>query len=163
VTTSHRPRRRWLAGAGALALIAAALVLHIDDWSRDFVAYEATISTDGADPRLVPLVSERPVDDLALALRWAAYRIPDWELVGESSDGNTTLLLFVRTKRLLRLKDDIAMRIEDRGTRRVVTGESRSQLHIGDLGRNPRNLERILTELRAVLDGAAVPQESNRS
>ena len=163
MTTSHRSRRRWPAVGGALALIVAALVLHIDDWSRDFVAYEAVISADGADPRLVPLVSEHPVDDLALALRWAAYRIPDWELVGESSDGNTTLLLFLRTKRLLRLKDDIAMRIEDRGARRVVTGESRSRLHIGDLGRNPRNLDRILIELRAVLDGAAVPQESDRS
>jgi len=163
LTRPHRSHRRWLAVAGALAVIAAALIVHIDDWTRDFVSYEAVIAADSGDSRLAPLVSDRPADDLALALRWAAFRIPDWELVGESTDGNTTLVLFVRTKRLLRLKDDIAIRIEDRGGRRVVTGESRSRLHIGDLGRNPRNLHRILTELRSVLEGADVPRESDRS
>lgn len=163
MTRSHRSYRRWFAVAAALAVIVAALVVHIDDWSRDFVAYEAVIAADADDPRLLPLVSDRPADDLALALRWAAHRIPDWELVGETGDGEKTVVLFVRTKRLLRLKDDIAMRIEDRGDRRVVTGESRSRLHIGDLGRNPRNLRRILTELRAVLEGAGVPQEGESS
>ena len=83
------------------------------------------------------------------------------EIVGEASDGDSTLVMFVRTSRLFRFKDDITMRIEDQGRERVVTGESRSRVGKGDLGQNPRNLRRLMTELRAVLDGA-VRQEPQR-
>ena len=52
----------------------------------------------------------------------------------------------------MRLKDDIIIRIEDRGERCRVTGESRSRTSFGDLGQNPRNLRRIVTELFVVLE-----------
>jgi hypothetical protein len=64
-------------------------------------------------------------------------------------------ILFVRTHRLLRLRDDIVIRIEDLGERRQITGVSRSRFDaVGDLGGNPRNLRRFLIEFRDVLDGA---------
>lgn len=158
--TSHRPFRRfgWVALVGVAAGLG--LWLSIDDWSRDFVSYEAEVSDEATDERLAPLISDRSVDDLSLAMRWAAHRLRGWELVGESRDGSTSIVLFVRTLRPLGIKDDIVMRIEDRGDRRVVTGGSRSRLAIGDLGRNPRNLHRLLTEMRAVLEGSMSDPEA---
>jgi hypothetical protein len=144
--------RRWAIWAG-VALIAW-LVLTIDDWGRDFVASHAEIAEDSREG-LEPLVSQRPSRQLEQAVRWAARRIGNWKLVGTAGDGPTRSLLFVRTNRLLRTKDDIVVNIEDRGPERVVTATSTSRLHVGDLGRNTRNLRRLLGELRDVLDGAA--------
>ena len=53
------------------------------------------------------------------------------------------------------LHDDVTLRIRDVGARRIVGGRSVSRLHIGDLGRNPRNLRKLLAEIDAVLDNAA--------
>jgi hypothetical protein len=142
------PRWTWIV-LGALLLF----VLSVDDWGRDLTSHEAAISNLALDESLRPLASNRATADVAEAVRWAAKRIRNWEYVGEAEDGDATLLLFVRTNRLLRIKDDVTIRIEDRDGLRVVTGESISRLPVGDLGRNPRNLRRFLTELRAVLDG----------
>ncbi len=92
-----------------------------------------------------------PADELVEAVKWAAARIRDVEYVGETSDGNKTLLLFVRTHRVLRIKDDIVIHVEDQGSRRLVGGAAESRLHVGDLGRNPRSLKRFHAELAAVL------------
>ena len=150
---ARRRRNRIRLGLAAAAG-AALLFWHTDDWSRDFTAHEAEIALYAEDPRLQPLYSTRPTVELIEAIRRAGLRIGNWEHIGESSDGESTQVLFVRTHRLLRFKDDITMRIEDLGDRRRVTGESRSRLAVGDLGRNPRNLRRVLRELRSVLDGA---------
>ena len=145
---SRVPRWGW-----AVAALLLFVGLTVDDWGRDLTSHSAEISTVAVDDSLRPLTSIRSTDDVAEAVRWAARRIRNWEDIGEAEDGAATLLLFVRTHRLLRIKDDVTIRIEDRDGRRVVTGESISRLAIGDLGRNPRNLRRLLAELRAVLDG----------
>ena len=137
----------------AIGLLAAGLIFGIEDWRLDFVAREARIE-EGSEYGLEPLVSARSARELAIGLRWAGSRIGNWEYVGRTSDGATTLVVFVRTHRLLRLADDIVLRIEDEGGRRVITGESRGRRAVGDLGRNRRNLRRLLGELRGVLDGA---------
>jgi len=148
------PRRRKVHRWTAI-VIAAALFLYfyVDDWSRDFSSNHAEISALSLDESLLPLESYRSTEELVEAVTWAARRIRNWEYVGEVRDENTTRLIFVRTNRLLRFKDDITVRIEDRGDQRAVTGESRSRIDWGDLGRNPRNLRRLLEELRAVLEG----------
>jgi hypothetical protein len=88
------------------------------------------------------------------AVRQAAFRIGNLDYVGEVADGDRVQLVFVRTNRILRLKQDVVIRIRDVNGRRVVTGESRSRLGVGDLGGNPRTLRRILIELKDVLEGA---------
>jgi hypothetical protein len=137
-----------------VAALAVFLMLNIDDWGRDFVGTRARIADDSTEA-LQPLVSPRSSDELEHAIWWAAKRIGSWEFVGTAGGENNRTLLFVRQSPLLRLRDDIVVRIEDRGNERVVTALSVARLKVGDLGRNPRNLRRLLTELRDVLDGAA--------
>jgi len=141
---------RWIIIAIACAVF---FFFYIDDWGRDFSTNHAEISALALDESLQPFESTRSAEELVEAVTWAARRIRSWEYIGEVGDGKTTRLIFVRTNRLLRFKDDITVAIEDQGNRRVVTAESRSRLGWGDLGRNPRNLRRLLEELRAVLEG----------
>jgi hypothetical protein len=136
-----------------LAVAAVFFVLYIDDWGRDFTANHAEISDLSLDETLQPVTSQRSSEELVLAIKWAGRRIRSWEYIGDAEDDNATMIIFVRTNRILRFKDDITIRVEDRGRERVITGESRSRLGFGDLGRNPRNLRRILNELRGVLAG----------
>ena len=139
---------------GAAALLFGAF--YIDDWSRDFTSYAASTSPASVDPGLRPFESTRPLEDMVDGVGQAARRIRNWESVGPPTQlPNGVELRFVRTQRLLRIKDDIVVRIEDRGERRVITAESRSRLGLGDLGRNPRNLRRLRAELADVLQGAA--------
>lgn len=150
------PKRRrlfqWLIGAGVVLFLFA---LSIDDWSRDLTGTFAEISEDARQPDLRPFASRRSTDELAEGVRWAAVRIKNWEYVGDTKVDETTTLLFVRTSKILRFKDDIVVRIEDRGSERVLTAASGSRSSLGDLGRNPRNLRRLLIELQDVLDGSS--------
>ena len=148
----RKQRIRWLIGA---AVVVCLFVLTIDDWGRDFTGTFAEISDDAPQGDLRPFASRRSADELTQAVRWAALRIKNWEYVGDTKVDETRTLLFVRTSRILRFKDDIVVRIEDRGSERVVTAASKSRSSLGDLGRNPRNLRRLIEEVRDVLEGAA--------
>jgi len=148
-----RRRLRWaLVGAALLAW----LVLAVDDWGRDFTSDYAEVSAEAAETDLRPLASERSVRELATAVRWAARRIGGWEHTGDSFEDDAATVLLVGRSPVLRLADDIVVRIVDRGGQRIVTASSgsRRSLWIGDLGRNPRNLRRLFAELRDVLDGS---------
>lgn len=144
-------RRRWilpsLAAAGLLALFVT-----IDDWSRDFTTNYFVMTETARDPALRPILFERPSGEVVVAVQEAALRIKNWELVGTVKMDDTTMIAFERTSRVLRFKDDIIVRVEDLGNRCRVGGESRSRREHGDLGQNPRNLRRILSELQTVLD-----------
>jgi hypothetical protein len=143
---------KWGIGAAVVLILFA---LSIDDWGRDFVGNHAIISDDAPQTDLRPFVSRHSTAELAEAVRWAALRIKTWEYVGESTVDQTTTLLFVRSGRVLRFKDDIMVSIEDRGGERVLTATSKSRSSLGDLGRNPRNLRRLLAEVQDVLDGSS--------
>ena len=137
------------------ALLALFLFGYIDDWSRDFTRNHAAISPEATDESLRPLASTLSTADLVEAARRAAGRIRTWEHIGDAAEGNTTLVLFERTSRIWRFKDDIIIVIENLGTERMVSGKSASRIGIGDLGQNPRNLRRILAELAVVLEDDA--------
>jgi len=145
-----RRQRQALYAAIAVILL---LVVTIDDWGRDFTETRAEISQDAPDT-LRPFVSDRSAAELEHAVIWAARRIGSWELVGVVGEESGRTLMFVRTQRLFRLHDDIVVRIEDRGSERVVTATSEARLKVGDLGRNPRNLRRLIHEMQDVLAGA---------
>jgi len=149
----------WLRQSSRRAFVPVALLalvlLSIDDWGRDWTAYAAEIHEDGSAGRIWPLVSTRPTDQIVEAARWAALRVGGFEFTGVATDGDLTSVTLVRTTRPFGLHDDVTLRIRDHGARRVVAGTSVSRLHIGDLGRNPRNLRRLLAELDAILDNAA--------
>jgi len=155
----ERPgKQRFVVPAAIVAALVLVLVFSIDDWSRDLTSNEAFLAPEAKDPGLRPLVSRRTSAELVEAVRAAAGRIRNWEYVGDAAGGNTVTVLFVRTSRLSGLKADVAIRVEDLGDRRRVTGESRSRTGvIGDLGANPRALRRFLLELRDVLEGAVAP------
>ncbi len=146
--------RSWwklLAIAGAVVLF---LLLTVEDWRRDFTASRAEITRQERDPTLRPLVSLRTSEELVVALEWAARRLGSWSFSGTARDGDDTYVTFVRTHPLLRVEDEIRMRVRDLGRRRVVLGESRSRWAVGDLGRNRRNLRNLRAELLDVLQGA---------
>ena len=152
ITEISKKNRIRLAVAAGLLLVW--VFLTVDDWGRDLVSHEAAITDDAEELELRPLTTTRTSLEMADAVKMAASRIRNWSYVGDASEGNNRLLYFVRTNRLLRLKDDVTIRIEDIGPRRRITGESIGRLGIGDLGRNPRNLQRLLDELRLVLQGS---------
>ncbi len=144
-------RRRWVLPS-ILAVGLVGLGVTIDDWSRDFTTNYAVLTETSADPDLRPVVFERPADEVVEAIQEAADRIKNWEFVGAARMDSSTMVVFVRTSRVWRFKDDIILRVEDLGDRCRLGGESRSRIGYGDLGQNPRNLRRILAELRIVLD-----------
>ena len=150
MTVRFRRRRRWILPSIVAACLLA-LFVTIDDWSRDFTTNYSVMTDTAEDSDLRPVVFELPADELADAIQEAAGRIKNWEFIGAARVENSTMVVFERTSRVWRFKDDIILRVEDLGDRCRLGGESRSRIGYGDLGQNPRNLRRILAELRIVL------------
>lgn len=151
-------RRLRTAGIWATIIIAYVLI-GIDDWSRDWVEHEATLRFEPTHARVGQLLVAPPghpnhvsMSEWSDAVQWAGKRIKNLEFSGEISDGNTLILKFVRTHRLLRLRDDVTVRIERIGRETTIETHSKARLRIGDLGRNPKNIRRLHTELEDVLD-----------
>ncbi len=156
----HDPRtKKRLRTAGIWAAIGVAYVLlGIDDWRRDWVEHEATLQFEPSDRHVARLLSAPPghPDHVSLsqwsrAVEWAGKRIKNLEFDGEVSDGDTRILHFVRTHRLLRLKDDVTVRIQRSGREQTIETHSAARLGVGDLGRNPRTIRRLYVELEDVV------------
>ena len=151
-------RRLRTAGIWATIIIAYVLI-GIGDWSRDWVEHEATLRFEPTHARVGQLLVAPPghpnhvsMSEWSDAVQWAGKRIKNLEFSGEISDGNSLILKFVRTHRLLRLRDDVTVRVERIGRETTIETHSKARLRIGDLGRNPRNIRRLHTELEDVLD-----------
>jgi hypothetical protein len=136
----------------------AYVLLGIDDWSRDWVRHEATLVFEPTGRHVARALAESPIhpDHVSLAewstaVQWAGKRIKNLEFEGEATDGDTAVLKFVRTHRLLRLKDDITVRITSDGHERTIETHAAARLHVGDLGRNPRTIRRLYAELEDVV------------
>ena len=143
--------RRYRIPLTIVAAVLLYLVVAIDHPLRDFTTNHAEIAEDSTDQRLRPRVYDLTIPEVVEAIEQAALRISNWEYVGDAGVGDVTQILFVRTSRVWRFKDDVTLKLETRDGRTVVTGESRSRVGVGDLGQNPRNLHRILSELDTVL------------
>ncbi len=128
------------------------LFVAIDDPLRDFTSNHAEISEEAKDPALRPLVVDLPPESVVEAIGRATKRVRSFRLVGEVGDAGGTSVMLERTSRIWKFVDDVTLRVEERDGRTVVTGESRSRVGKADLGQNPRNLRRILAELRIVLE-----------
>lgn len=153
-------RKRWKKrGIYAAIALVVWLFVTIDDWSRDFVESEASLSSDEivcAGGRGQCCLSEgltgRSTAEVVGGLRMAARRIPTMRFTQEMSDGSTTLVQFERSARWIGRTSDITVRIEGaRGSARLEA-ESKSRSSFGDLGQNPRNLSLLMSELADVLD-----------
>jgi len=134
------------------------VLLGIDDWGRDWVQHEATQRFEPANRHVAGLLDMPPghpgrvsLAEWSDAVQWAGNRIKNLKFTGEAADGDTRVLKFVRTHRLLRIKDDVTVRIERSGREQTIETHSAARLGIGDLGRNPRNIRRLYAELEDIL------------
>ena len=154
-------KRLRTAGIWAAILIAYVLI-GIDDWSRDWVEHEAMQRFEPTQTvvgtRVARLLVAPPghpnhvsMSEWSDAVQWAGKRIKNLDFSGEVSDGDTLILKFVRTHRLLRLKDDMTVRIKIVDREQTIETHSKARLRIGDLGRNPRNIRRLHAKLEDVL------------
>jgi len=140
------------------AVVIAYVLLGIDDWKRDWVEHEATVAFEASNRHVARALMELPshpshvsAAEWSTAVQWAGKRIKNLEFQGEASDGDTRILKFVRTHRLLRLKDDVTVRIASTGREYTIETHSAARLHVGDLGRNPRTIRRLYAELEDVV------------
>lgn len=137
-------------GLAALALvaIAAILVTHVEDWSRDLTTNYAATSDDARDERLRTIQAASVPEVLGDQVVQAAAALPRWELIEQTGEAGAIRLHFVRTTGLVGYKDDIRVRIEPAGTGSRLSAESQSRVGKGDLGQNPRNLRELLGAIR---------------
>ena len=151
--------KKRLRTAGIWAAIGIAyILLGIDDWSRDWVEHEATLGFEPASKSVGRLLTAPPghpsrvsLTEWSRAVEWAGKRIKNLEFSGEIDDGDTLILKFVRTHRILRLKDDITVRIRRSGRGQTIETHAAARLGLGDLGRNPRTIRRLYAELEDIL------------
>lgn len=146
------------AGVIALLLILGLVWLcaTVDDWSRDLTTNFAATSVSAKKPRLHPIISQRPLPDLADLVAAAAQQIPGWEFAGREEASSEITLRFVRTTRLVRFKDDVTVHIRPVKNNRQppnyeISAESQSRIGTGDFGQNPRNLAELMDTLRNLL------------
>jgi len=153
-----KTKKRITTAAIWAAILLAYILIGIDDWSRDWVEHEATLRFEPTHRRVAQLLIAPPghpshvsMSEWSDAVQWAGNRIKNLEFSGEVSDRDTLILTFVRTHRLLRLKDDVTVRVTRVGAEQTIETHSKARLGIGDLGRNPRNIRRLYDELEDVL------------
>lgn len=139
-------------------IVVAYILIGIDDWGRDWVEHEATLAFEPQQRRVALLLAAPPghpnhvsLSEWSAAVQWAANRIKNMEFAGEASDQNTLILKFVRTHRLLRVRDDITVRVTRFGAQQKIETHAKARLGIADLGRNPKTIRRLYGELEDVL------------
>jgi uncharacterized protein (DUF1499 family) len=125
-----------------------AVAVQVDDWGRDLRTTVARTDSAAEDPLLRPLVTRASLDEVAEAVRGTVAELPRWRLAEQARDDGGLTLRCERTSRLFRFTDDVVVRIEDRGSDRLVSAVSRSRVGRGDLGQNPRNLKQLFRALR---------------
>jgi uncharacterized protein (DUF1499 family) len=135
-----------------VALPVVAVLVQVDDFGRDFTTNWAETSWAASDTLLRPVSVARTVGEAAEMVKDAARSLTRWEFLTEETSGAAVVIRYVRTSALFRFKDDITVRVEDDGSRRLVTVQSQSRIGRGDLGQNPRNIKELLAAVRRLLD-----------
>ncbi len=121
-----------------------ALMLRIDNWSRDFTENFAKIE---------PIIFSAEVDEVSAKLeRWVREK-PNWKLESKTRTEDGAIdLHFTRTTKMFRFVDDIRVHLSPDAVSSDTVGthmeaESRSRIGKGDLGQNPRNLKELTSTL----------------
>lgn len=143
----------FLIAALLVGVIALAVALQVDDWSRDLTSNTAQTSEGADDPDLRPLATSTTGAKLAADVKRAAESLPGWSVVAVDTGQLEVVVRLVRTTKLFRFKDDITVRIVDQGPQRLLTVTSRSRVGKGDLGQNPRNIKELLGAIRSQIEG----------
>jgi uncharacterized protein (DUF1499 family) len=81
------------------------------------------------------------------AVEESIKRLPGWTLVGVGHGPGGTAIQAVHETPLIRLKDDVTVRISREGGRTRVSIRSRSRFGKIDFGQNARNIRELLAEL----------------
>ena len=93
-------------------------------------------------------------DKVAKAARQTVERLPRWTFVAQGKGPGGTEIQAVARTRVLRLEDEITIRIRREGGRTRVAVRSKSRTGSADFGQNARNIRLFLTELDRELFGA---------
>ncbi len=140
-----------------LAIISFPLVLmgiQIDDWQRDFSINWAKTAADAKDPLLKPVLLPGNVADAKQLILEVVSKLNRWKAsVGsaESIEGDAVVVRFERTTGLMRLVDDITVRLLPQANAVLVEVESRSRVGKADLGQNPRNIKELNAAIQAAV------------
>jgi uncharacterized protein (DUF1499 family) len=94
--------------------------------------------------------SARP-DRVGDAVREALTDRPGWTVVGSGRGPGGVALSLVHETPLLRLKDDVTVKVRRRGGQTVVSVRSQSRVGKWDFGQNARNIRELLQALDAEL------------
>ncbi|QDS96473.1 hypothetical protein FF011L_52840 [Roseimaritima multifibrata] len=139
-------RRRLILG---IALVW--MSMWVFDWSRDFTENRASTDPESDTPDLRPLRTPESVEKVAEKIEQWVTEQPNWELQSVDATAAITKMHLTRRSRLFRFVDDVHVTIQrpnDR-ERTEVSAVSQSRVGKGDLGQNPRNLKKLLGDLRA--------------
>jgi uncharacterized protein (DUF1499 family) len=85
------------------------------------------------------------------AVEEALAALPRWSIVGSGEGPQGAFVTAVHEAPLLRLKDDVTIRIRREGGRTTLRARSRSRFGPWDFGRNARNLRELLAAVDARL------------
>lgn len=141
----------WL-GLAVIVTIIVMIAWQVENVGRDFTTNTAETASDAQDPRLRPIETELPLDEVAAIVEQTASSIKRWKYLETTHAAEVTALHFTRKTQFLRFTDDITVYLEPLpggGTR--LQAHSGSRLGQGDLGQNPRNLRELLDKLRVRL------------
>ena len=92
-------------------------------------------------------------DKVAKAARQTVERLPRWTFVAQGKGPGGTEIQAVARTPVLRLEDDVTIRIRREGGRTRVGVRSKSRSGSADFGQNARNIRLFLTELDHELFG----------
>jgi uncharacterized protein (DUF1499 family) len=87
------------------------------------------------------------VDSVTATVKSVITRLPGWEFVGEGKGPAGAEVQAVHTMPLLRLKDDVTVRIKRERGRTMVSVRSKSRMLKWDFGQNARNIRELLSAL----------------
>lgn len=116
------------------------------------VAYEGEASAAmqrQAYPDIKTLTYMQPKAELIKAAAQTAENL-GWEMV--NTDANTGLIEATDTTTWFGFKDDVVVRIEDKGDKRIVDIRSKSRMGASDLGKNAERIRGFIKELNSVLE-----------
>jgi uncharacterized protein (DUF1499 family) len=145
--------KRW---AWAICLVVglaayAALEWTIDDWNRDLVVNSAATSVFASDSELLPVTMADTVDAAERAVLSSVLSLDGYEFSDSEEANGARILHLTHTSPLLKAIDDITVSITNDEDTVVIHAFSESRSPWGDLGRNPRNLKKLLGKIREIL------------